>query len=130
MVLDASMALAYAMPDEDSTAAEQLMDRLEEAPAIAPTVWIYEIASALRMSQERERLTAEVADGIMTTLAELHVEFEHPDGHQLLQLSRRTGLTVYDASYIALCLKHQLPLASLDRRLVRAARELGIVVLT
>ncbi|MDO8731343.1 MAG: type II toxin-antitoxin system VapC family toxin [Actinomycetota bacterium] len=130
MVLDASLALAYVMPDEDSSAASTLLVRIEEGPVLAPTIWIYEIASALRMGQVRSRLTSEMAESVLTTLAELHVEFENPNGHQLMRLSHQTGLTVYDASYIALCLKHQLPLASLDRRLVRAARDLGIVVLT
>ncbi|HBJ72517.1 MAG TPA: VapC toxin family PIN domain ribonuclease [Actinobacteria bacterium] len=130
MVLDASLALAYVMPDEDSPTARQLMARIEEEPALAPTIWIYEIASGLRMGQARKRLTSEMADSVMTTLTELHIEFEHPNGHQLMKLSHQTGLTIYDASYIALCLKHELPLASLDRRLVQAARDLGIVVLT
>lgn len=129
MVLDASLALAYAMPDEDSVAAESAMHRLEDAPALAPTVWIYEVASALRVGQLRNRLTADVAHAVLTTLKELHIEFEHPDGDQLLLLSRETGLTVYDSSYLALCLKHRLPLASLDQRLVAVAREQGIEVL-
>jgi predicted nucleic acid-binding protein len=130
MVLDASLALAYVMPDEDSPKARELVARIDEEPALAPTIWIYEISSALRMGQVRNRLSSEMADSVMTTLTELHIEFEHPNGHQLMNLSHQTGLTVYDASYIALCLKHELPLASLDRRLVQAARDLGIVVLT
>ena len=130
MVLDASLALAYAMPDEDSVAAESAMRRLEDTPALAPTVWVYEVASALRAGQLRNRLTADMAHAVMTTLKELHIELEHPDGDQLLVLSRETGLTVHGASYLAVCLKHRLPLASLDRRLVQAARELSIEILS
>ena len=129
MVLDASLALAYVMPDEASNAADALMERIQEEPVLAPTIWIYEVASGLRMGQVRKRLTAQMAQSVMTTLTELHIEFEHPDGHQLMKLSHQTGLTVYDASYVALCLKHQLPLASVDPRLVQAANELGIEVL-
>ncbi len=130
MVLDASLALAYVMPDEDSDAAQQIMMRIEDVPALAPTIWIYELASGLRAGQVRGRLTSDMADSVMATLTELHIEFEHPNGPRLMELSRTTGLTVYDASYVALCLQHQLPLASLDRRLVQVARELGIEVLS
>ena len=130
MVLDASLALAYVMPDEASSAADSLMGRIHDEPVLAPTIWIYEVASALRMGQVRKRLSAEMADLVITTLHELHIEFEHPDGHKLMQLSLQTGLTVYDASYVALCLQHELPLATLDRRIVQAARELDIEVLS
>ena len=130
MILDASLALAYVMPDEDSSVARRIMSLIEEAPALAPTIWIYEIASGLRQGRARNRLSGEVADSVMTTLTGLHIEFEQPNGHRLMELSNMTGLTVYDASYLALCLQHQLPLASLDRRLVQAARDLGIEVLS
>jgi len=130
IVMDASIALANVMPDEESPYAEAVLDRLEDEPALAPTLWLYEVASALRLGQIRNRITQEFADTVVAQVKELHIEFEHPDGLQLMRLSRQTGLTVYDASYLALCLQHQLPLASLDRRLVQAARDLGIVVLT
>lgn len=130
MVIDASVALANALPDEQSAYADGIFDRLQDQPALAPTLWIYEIISALSLAEIRKRITQEFSDMVVTQLKELHIEFEHPDGHRTLELSRQTGLTVYDTSYLALCLKHQLPLASLDRRLLQAARDLGIVVLT
>ena len=128
--MDASIALANVMPDEQSPYAERVFDFLESQPALAPTLWLYEVASALRIGQIRNRLDQEFADAVVAQVKELNIEFEHPDGLQLLRLSRQTGLSVYDASYLALCLQHQLPLASLDRRLLQAARDLGIEVLT
>ncbi|MDO9485856.1 MAG: type II toxin-antitoxin system VapC family toxin [Actinomycetota bacterium] len=128
--MDASIALANVLPDEESSLAYRVLDLLESESALAPTLWLYEVASALRIGQIRKRVDQEFADAVIAGVKELNIEFEHPDGVELLRLSRQTGLTVYDASYLALCLKHQLPLASLDRRLVSSARELGIEVLT
>jgi len=130
MVIDASVALANAMPDEESAYADSIFDRLNDEPALAPTLWIYEVMSTLRLGEIRNRISREFSDSIVTQLKELHIEFEHPDVLGTLGLSRAAGLTVYDASYLALCLKHQLPLASLDRRLVAAARDQGIEVLS
>ena len=129
-MIDASVAIANVFPDEQSAYATQVFDRLNDHPALAPTLWIYEILSALRLAEIRERITPEFSQAVMTQFKELHIEFEHPDAHRTIELSRQTGLTVYDASYVALCLQHQLPLASLDRRLVQVARELGIEVLS
>ena len=43
-----------------------------------------------------------------------------------LELADRYQLTLYDASYLELALRAQLPLATLDDRLARAARQSGI----
>lgn len=130
MVIDASVAIASTLPDEQSEYADRIFDRLQEQPALAPTLWTYEILSALRLAEIRMRVPPDFSLAVLTQLKELHIEFEHPDGLRTLELSRQTGLTVYDTSYLALCLKHQLPLASLDRRLVQAARDLDIEVLS
>ena len=42
------------------------------------------------------------------------------------ELAREHGLSVYDASYLDLALREDLPLATLDRRLAEAARRCGV----
>jgi len=44
-------------------------------------------------------------------------------------LAERHGLGAYDAAYLELALRHQLPLASLDRSLRSAAGALGLALL-
>jgi len=46
-----------------------------------------------------------------------------------LSLCDKHGLTVYDASYLELALRRQLPLATLDSDLRRAAASEAIVLL-
>jgi predicted nucleic acid-binding protein len=48
----------------------------------------------------------------------------------ILRLAHRTGLTFYDASYVQLALDLDGDLISLDRRLVRVARGIGVSALT
>jgi predicted nucleic acid-binding protein len=48
----------------------------------------------------------------------------------LLMLSRRHRLTAYDASYLELAIRDNLPLATLDGDLARAARAENIALLS
>ena len=48
---------------------------------------------------------------------------------RILQVARAQGLTTYDASYVELALRLDLPLASNDREMRDAAASLGIEVL-
>ena len=43
-------------------------------------------------------------------------------------LSARLGLTSYDAAYLELAARERLPLATLDRAMMEAARSLGVEV--
>ena len=57
---------------------------------------------------------------------DLVVNLEDAD---LVEMAGRTGLTVYDASYLTVCLAHGLPLATVDSGMRRAAVDLGIELL-
>jgi predicted nucleic acid-binding protein len=45
-----------------------------------------------------------------------------------LAVAREYGLTMYDASYLELARRSDLPLATIDRRLEAAARRSGITI--
>jgi predicted nucleic acid-binding protein len=123
MVVDASSAIALFIPDEDAPSA-LTGDRL--VGSIAPTLWPYEVLSALRSAERIGRIAHDDAVQAATALASLPIEFVHPSFHDVLALSRRTDLSIYDASYLALALTSRLPLATRDRRLASAAADVGI----
>jgi predicted nucleic acid-binding protein len=52
-----------------------------------------------------------------------------PDEREVMALARRHRLTVYDAAYLELALREELPLATLDAALAEAARREGVLVL-
>ena len=128
-VLDASVALARALPDEHSNAADALVAMLERFGTLAPTVWTYEVASGIRIAQRRGRITAVQAEQALAITSALPIEFVHPRSHDLVDVAGATGLSVYDASYLAVCRMHDLPLASFDARMRDAATGLGIDLL-
>ena len=47
----------------------------------------------------------------------------------ILPLARERGLSVYDAAYLDLALKMEIPLATLDEALRRAAEDCGVKIL-
>jgi len=59
---------------------------------------------------------------IQDSLASLPIVFDRePDERGLMEIARRNGLTVYDASYVELARRLALPLATLDKAMARAA---------
>ncbi len=56
-VLDASVVLAWLLPDERSVAAEQIIQRLSSVQGFAPSLLPFEVTNALVMATRRQRLT-------------------------------------------------------------------------
>jgi predicted nucleic acid-binding protein len=62
------------------------------------------------------------------SLNELNVRLREPASYDdVFSLAQEHGLTVYDAAYLSLAMQERLPLASLDRQLVRAAEAAVII---
>jgi predicted nucleic acid-binding protein len=66
-------------------------------------------------------------------LASLPIEIDPATGKEAwtasLGLAEQHGLALYDAVYLELAIRQNLPLASLDRQLLRAATAAGVAVL-
>ena len=133
-VLDASIALAWALPDETSLQADQFLSRVSAKDVLwVPPLWWYEVANALILAERRKRLTE--ADGIQ--LRELYGMLPiktdmiiGPDTIERLRtLAREYSLSAYDATYLELALRKGLRLATLDQNLQAAARKAGVRIL-
>jgi hypothetical protein len=121
--------VSYLIRDENSEIADPIIWEQVTTISHVPSLWLYEIASAFRLAEIRKRITEEDTEIAMQGLKIMMVDHHHPSTESILEISRQTGLTVYDASYIALCLRDDLPLATLDKKLRSAAIQFGIKVL-
>jgi predicted nucleic acid-binding protein len=122
-VLDASVAIAWAFADEDHPNAGLALKRIRTDEAHVPRLWWYEVRNALITNERRKRLTETDTVVFLRALSRLAVSVDHrPDEAQALALARRYGLTVYDAVYLDLARREDIPLATLDARLAKAAR--------
>ena len=55
-------------------------------------------------------------------------EAEPAERRALLDLARRSSLSIYDASYLEFAARHGWPIATRDRAVQRAAQQLGIAL--
>ena len=132
-MLDASVTLAWLLPDEGSDGAQQILLSLERDEAHAPALWPFEVANALLTARRRDRLADRDVDRLLDIVAALPVELDaEPTHHSLAEvvsLAREHRLTTYDAAYVELARRRRLPLATLDTRLAEACRKAGVAVL-
>jgi predicted nucleic acid-binding protein len=129
-VLDASIAITWAMRDEDHPLADLALKYLTTGSAVIPGIWWYELRNILVVSERRNRITPVDSDRFIHSLEELSIDTAFPqDSTETLRLSRKYKLSVYDAAYLAVALAEILPLATLDRDLASAARSEGVPLL-
>lgn len=129
-VIDCSTAIAWAMSDESSPSADFALARLKVAGGVAPRLWWAELRNALLIAERKGRSTPAITDAALAALDALPVQLDHkPHGLMVLRLAREHQLTVYDALYLELALRGNRPLATLDRKLARAAEAEGVELL-
>ena len=133
LVIDSSITLAWLFADERTEAADSVLRRVSESGAVAPSLWRLEVANALQTAIRRKRIDAAFRDASLTDLRSLVVTIDtETDDHawaDTLRLAERWRLTLYDAAYLELAQRLEVPLASLDQALRTAAGELGLAVL-
>ena len=125
IVLDSSVTLAWVYSDETTEPVRQVFDRLSRSGAWVPGIWRLEVANVLEMGVRRKRHSADFRDATLADLAQLPIQMDgdtHQQAwHATLRLAERHRLTLYDAAYLELALRRNLPLATLDQELRRAA---------
>jgi len=127
-VLDASVAISWCFPGdatEDTPYSRAVLQRLETEDAVVPEIWAFEIANTIFVSfARRRRLTEQQIREFIALLKALPIRVESQGLHSnidLESLARRRNIAAYDASYIHLAARFDLPLATSDEGLRTAA---------
>lgn len=132
-VVDCSIAMAWLFNDEATPKTEELLTRLTTETALVPAWWFIEITNVLAMAERKGRITPAQSDAFIADLGKLGIEQDDQAPNRaftyLLTLCRRHRLTSYDAIYLDLAVRRNLPLATLDDDLRKAAKKLGIRLL-
>jgi len=130
LVIDASLAATWFLPDEQNDAADRIMAELRVNPGRAPSLFWFETRNLFLMAERRGRLQPGEAATTMAQLRGFPILDEGTGSDQLiLTLADRHRLSGYDASYLALALSQNLPLATLDKKLAAAAQAEKVLVL-
>ncbi len=132
-VLDASAAISWFLEDE-VTKSSSSIDLLVDGRAIVPSIWAWEIGNALIIAERRVRLASWEGAEILRKLFALPIEVDtRVELDTLLSvslISRQHDLSIYDGAYLELAIRHQLPIASNDVRMVKAAKKCGIKIIS
>jgi len=132
-VVDCSIAMAWLFHDEATPKTAALLNRLATETALVPAWWFIEITNVLAMAEGKGRITATQSEAFIADLGKLGIERddEAPDRAftHLLTLCRTHRLTSYDAIYLDLAVRRNLPLATLDDDLRKTANKVGVRLL-
>ena len=130
-VLDASVAIAWLLDDEENPLADAARWRIVDGGAFVPQVWHLEVRNALLVAERRRRISEEGATERLRSLKELPIYTDtEPDLETTFELARRHHLAIYDAVYLELARRRNEALATLDSALVRAAATEGLPLVT
>jgi len=134
LVLDASIALSWLLPDEASEASVSVQSELVKADGVwVAAHWRLEVANSLCLAERRKRLDAAGIAQAVALFTRIPVlvdpETNEHASAETLSLARQHTLSVYDAAYLELALRRGAVLASLDEPLRLIAKNLGVTVL-
>lgn len=131
-VLDCSVTMSWLFTDETDGKSKKLASQLELHNAIAPSIWSYEVGNVLLTALRRKRISEAIAEECKSILNDLPIEIDDTSTYNILRhsfhLAHEYKLSLYDAAYLELSMRHSLPLASFDKSLITAAKKAGIEI--
>jgi len=124
-VVDNSVVMSWCFEDEGNGYAEAVLESLEAGEAFVPAIWPLEVGNVLLTAERKNRLSQASAVRFLDLLQGLpiSVEQEPPDRmlKEIFSLAREHQLSTYDASYLDLAMRLDVPLSTQDTSLVKAA---------
>ena len=132
-VVDNSVVMSWCFKVETNNYADSVLDRLTELVAVVPSIWPLEVVNVLLVAERQKRLSESDSIRFLTLLSQLpiFVEYERPEMmKELLALARSNNLSSYDASYLDLAMRKGIPMATLDNKLIEAAKRIDVPILT
>lgn len=119
VVVDASAAAAILFREPDSLRVAPRLFRASRA--VVPQLFHLEVANIGRTKVRRHEIDEAQATGLLATIESWPLVVETVTWKDAWVAAFASGLTVYDAAYLHLAIRLQLPLLSLDAELVTAA---------
>ena len=126
--VDSSVVSGWYLENQATPYTEAISERLREDRAVVPALWELELTNVLRTACLRQRMTAEKAQQVLARIAKLPIAVNRVGAppHELMALALRFGLSSYDAAYLELAFRLQLPVATVDVALSDAAVASGV----
>jgi predicted nucleic acid-binding protein len=134
-VLDNSVAMRWLLASNkasDQRYAESVLESLTNAEALVPNLWHLEAANVLLSATNRNDIEVSAVERFTVQLENLPITVDTLTANQVfghtMSLAKAYRLSSYDAAYLELALREGLPLATLDKDLLKAARRSDIEI--
>ena len=130
VVIDASVAAAWCFPDERLDPTEQALKELSQEGGAVPAIFWYEIRNVLIVNERCGRIDRADSARFLMRLRDLNLSLDDShDEETLMALSRKHGLSAYDAAYLETALRRGDSLATLDPALAAAGTAEGVATI-
>lgn len=126
--------IAWILLDDKMTEeANEVLNLLSDRQAKVPAIWPIEVSNVLCLAEKQNKLTAlEVAE-FKDFLSALPISIDNSTSARALgsiyTLAKTEQLTVYDATYLEIAIRENLPIATFDKNLKKAAKRNNVISL-
>lgn len=134
-VLDNSVAMRWLLATNrkvDQEYADTVLKSFLTTAAMVPDLWRLEATNVLLSSEKTLVIDAVESERFISQLENLPIFIDSQTSHNALNrtmtLARIYKLSSYDASYLELAIRTGIPLATLDRNLIKAARKSNVPI--
>ena len=127
-VVDASVSAAWLVPDEATPVTEAVLRATATHDLWVPALWLLEVGNLLLRAQRRRRITGAKRLELVAAASALRIRVDRESVSLIAidALAARHQLSAYDAAYLELALRRDLPLATLDDALLAAMATAGV----
>lgn len=127
------MAIAWVHPAQASDESDAWLQRIADgAELVVPPIWPLEVSNALLVLQRRKRLTAAERAAALRSIESLSIRLDYEGAESafttLSEIATREALSVYDAAYLDVAMRRELPLGCKDGPLRSAAARNGVLL--
>ena len=126
IVVDASAIIAVIVNEPSKT---DIIRATQAATLIAPASIHWEIANAFSAMFKKSHLTIEEAIKALTIYQQIPIRFVEVELEESLRIAGQLNIYAYDAYLLRCTQKQKAPLLSLDKALLRLAKQLKLQVI-
>lgn len=128
-ILDCSVYMSWCLNEDTAQASTKILKAITKNEIIVPSLWAYEVANTLAVAVRKKLINVADAHRLINDIQLLPLEFDNPtieNMSDIFNIANQHHLSAYDAAYVELALRENMPLASFDKDMIKISKKLGI----
>lgn len=121
VIIDASIALAFLLPDERKQEIDLIFLSLtkNKIKILVPGIFYYEVLNGIRSAVLRKRISLRLAKNLLKRFLKFKIINKSVNWEKTFELALKKKISFYDAAYLWLSKEEKIPLFSLDNHLLK-----------